>query len=61
MTQPGRYCERKRSYSILRHSEVPDLALMHHPGLTESDVVRSSGNDAEAHAGEASGLPFSTM
>jgi len=40
--------------------EIPGLALTHHPGMTGS-VVHSSRDDAEAHAGESNGWPFSTI
>ena len=60
MTQPGRRGERKRS-AHPSSSEVLGLLLMRHPGMTESDIVRAPRKDAEAHAGEANGLPFSTM
>ena len=59
MTQPGHY-EPKRSYSMLRHSEVSGLVLARRPA-GEPDVVGAPRKDAEAHAGEASGLPFSTI
>ena len=61
MTKPGRQSERKRSGSMPRHSEVLGLLLTRDPGMTKSDVVRSSRDDAEAQAGRASGLPFSTI
>jgi hypothetical protein len=61
MTQPGRQSERKRGDSMLRHSEVLGLLLTRHPGMRETDVVQPARNDAEAEAGEASGLPVSTM
>ena len=60
MTQPGRHGERKRS-AHPSSSEVLGLLLMRHPGITERDVVHSSRDEDEAHAGEANGLPFSTM
>jgi len=56
MMQTGNDGERKHSASF----RVPGLALTHHPGMTGS-VVHSSRDDAEAHAGESSGWPFSTI
>ena len=61
MTQPGRQSERKRGDSMLRHSEVLGLLLTRDPGIRKTEVVQPARNDAEAQAGEASGLPFSTM